>query len=266
VFFSDRDAAGDWAAPASVMDGNPWASQCDMAINESNGSQWIVAGLGQSDQSGNTNEFWYATRAGRTGPWAVQNTGFGGENMVIEIDPTINQPVVSCARVRNVHIIEAGLDAPITDAVVFTWSGTTWLLYQIEPGSADYQVSDMLEFTTVFAGQDPQLVFSPSGLAVTPYSKIEVKFITDFETFETEGTVHGDLRRSTRIDTTWGLPTTAASFIPSSNAVTAGESYFHTASCNVGQDDSGSDSYITGKYSVRNDYVEGNLYYLREAW
>jgi len=54
--------------------------------------------------------------------------------------------------------------------------------------------------------------------------------------------------------------------IVSSNSVTAGEGYKHCITCFVGASDSGTDTEILAKYSTRNDYPEGDLYYRRDAW
>lgn len=54
--------------------------------------------------------------------------------------------------------------------------------------------------------------------------------------------------------------------ICSGNSVTAGESFQHCVTCDLGVVDSGAYSDLISKYSSRNDYVEGDLWYHRQGW
>ncbi len=259
LYYCDRDVSGDWNTPVSIMDGNPQIWQCDMAINQFDGSQWVVAANGKATASGDDLKFYYLHRDSRTGTWAGGPSGYGGDVMVVEIDPTIHQPVVVDAEVREVPT-DAG-NVPISDATVFTWDGTTWLKNVLEQGDCIY---DEGSFTldSIFAGQDPQLVFSPSGKAVALWSKLDLMV----DMLELTADFTGDWRYAQRTDTTWGASQSMLQHITSSNSVTAGEGYKHCITCDLGIIDSGDYTVIGDKYSKRNDFVEGELFYRRQTW
>jgi hypothetical protein len=263
VFYSDRDSDGNWGTPFSVIDptspGDDEVWQCDIAVNDFDGSQWIVAAVGHADSTADELKFWYATRADRVSSWSTANTGYGGDIMVVEIDPLINQPVVVCAEVRD---IDTGFgDQPVSDATVFIWNGSAWIKDNIEQGDVDIDLGNATMEVTL-TGQDPQLVFSPTGKAVALWTNIS--FFT--ELLEGDSTLTGDWRKSTRVDNTWGPPQSLVPFISSSNSVTTGEGYHHCVTCNLGNIDTGPYEQLAEKYSQRNDYVEGDLYYFIESW
>jgi len=260
LFYSDRNASGEWNTPLAIMDGSPEIWQCDLAINDSNGSQWVVAANGKADSSGDDLKFWYGTRSDRLASWTIENTGYGGDVMVVEIDPTIDQPVVVDAEVRLAS--SGGNSAPVSDATVFTWDGGAWQKNVLEQGDFIVEMSSDFTTDTILTGQDPQLVFSQTGKAVALWSNIDVlSWLLDDTT-----DVTGDWRFSQRPESAWSSPTSMLPNITSSNSVTAGEGYQHCVTCNIGAVDSGDTSAIYDKYSQRNSYVEGELWYHRQTW
>jgi hypothetical protein len=260
LYYSDRDVTGDWNTPVSIMDGNPQIWQCDMAINQFDGSQWVVAANGKANSTGDDLKFHYAHRDDRAGTWTGGASGYGGDVMVVEIDPTIHQPVVVNAEVREVSVPLAG-NQPVSDATVYTWDGTTWLKNVLEQGDCIYDES-VFSLDTILTGQDPQLVFSPTGKAVAIWTKLD--FLVDL--LESTADLTGDWRYGQRTDTIWGSTKSMIAHITSSNSVTAGEGYQHCVTCDLGLIDSGDYTTIAEKYSTRNDYVEGELLYHRQTW
>ncbi len=261
VFYSDRDSDGEWNTPVSVMTGNPEIWQCDIAVSEFDGSQWIVAANGTANSSGDYLKFWYVTRTSRAAGWdSATNTGYGGDAMVVEIDPTIEKPVVVCAEVRDV---ETGFGTqPVSDATVFTWDGANWLKNVLEQGDVIIDTGTNFTMETILTGQDPQLIFSQTGKAVALWSNL------DFTVYLLDGVadLFGNWRLASRPETAWGSPQNMLNHITSSNSVTAGEGYQHCVTCDLGVFDSDETELLVNKYSQRNNYVEGDLYYMRNTW
>jgi hypothetical protein len=263
LYYCDRDASGDWNAPVSIVNGNPEIWQCDLALNEFDGSQWAVLANGTAGGSSDDLMFYFAHRDSRTGAWSSgTTTGYGGDVMVVGIDPSTQQPLVVDAEVRDVDT-GYGIQ-PVSDATVFAWDGSTWIKTPpLEQGDCTINLADGT-MDTVLTGQDPQLVFSPTGKAVALWSKLDfnVSFIDDPPTAD----LTGDWRYSQRVGTTWASTKSMLLHITSSNAVTAGDGYQHCVTCDLGFSDSGDMQDIIDKYSARNDYAEGDLYYHRQAW
>jgi hypothetical protein len=261
VFYADRDSDGEWNTPVKVMDGNPEVWQCDIAISEFDGSQWIVAANGQADSSGDDLKFWYVTRESRAAGWeAAVNSGYGGDVMVVEIDPVIEKPVVVCAEVRDVNTLAGPV--PVSDATVFTWDGANWIKTVLEEGNVVDKLLSEGSLETYLTGQDPQLVFSQTGKAVALWSNL--KYIN--WPFDDEAELTGQWKLAERPDTLWQSPQTMLVSITSSNSVTAGEGYQHCVTCDLGVVDTGTPDYINTKYAQRNNYAVGDLYYLRNSW
>ena len=260
LFYTERAAAGSWTLPSKIADGNPEIWQCDITINESDGSQWAVAAVGQADSNSDDLKFYYFTRPNRVDGWTGGPSGYGGDVMVVDIDPNSNVPIVVNAEVR---VVDTGFgNAPISDAVVYMWSGTSWIKNVLEEG--DF-IIDLNNFTqeTILTGQDPQIVFSPTGKAVSLWSNLDM----EVDLIEQSAQLTGSWRYSQRPDTTCSNPANLIPNISSSNSVTAGESYQHCVTCDLGFIDQ-DDNYINlfNKYSQRNNYVEGDLYYKRQTW
>jgi hypothetical protein len=258
VFYADRDSGGGWGASSIAMDGNPQIWQCDMAIRESDGAQWVVAANGSADSTADNLKFYYATRSDRYGTWTGGNTTYGGDVMVVEIDPLSDQPVVLDAEVETIDVGYGQL-VPVTHSSVFLYDGSSWLRTQVELATASFDGTN-LYFT--YTGQDPQLVFTPLGKAVGIWSKLDF----DVDLLEDLWQLSGGTHRSLRSGATWGAPFAETPYICSSNSVTAGESFFHGVTCQLGMIDEGDSTYMSGKYSQRNDYAEGALYYFRKPW
>jgi hypothetical protein len=261
VWYSDRDLTGDWSTPVSIMTGNPQIWQCDMAISEQSGAQWIVAASGSADSNGDNLKFWYATRASRSDAWgAGTNSTLGGDVMTVEIDPATDKPLVADAQVREVDL-GIGQNQPVTDASILTWTGNAWAANVLEQGDCVFD-SGSGTLDTILTGQDPQIVFSPGGQAVALWSKLD--FFADI--IQDDATLTGDWRYSQRPSTTWSPPSSLLSHISSSNSVTAGDSFKHCVTCDLGLQDEDTYEALGNKYSKRNDFVEGQLYYVYQAW
>jgi hypothetical protein len=259
LYYSERDAAASWSIPVSITDGNPEIWQCDLAINDHDGSQWVVASVGHANSEADKLKFWYFTRPSRLDAFTGGPTGYGGDVMVVGIDPNLHLPVVVNAEVRE---IDTGFGiAPVSDAVVYLWNGTTWIKNILEQGEFNIDFGNATQ-QTILTGQDPQLVFSPSGKAVSLWSNLDLTA----DLIASEATMLGSWRYSQRPDTTWTTPATMIPNISSSNSVTAGESYQHCVTCDLGSVDSDDTNTLFNKYSQRNNYVEGNLYYRRQSW
>ena len=261
LFYSDRDSDGEWSAPISVMNGNPEIWQCDLALNEFDGSQWFVAAVGKVHVQDEIRLFfWYGSRASRVDTWTFMNTGYGGDVQVIDIDPATQQPLVVSAEARLVDVPLAG-GVPVTDAVVYAWTGSDWQRNVIEPGDCTFDEGDFT-LDTILTGQDPQLVFSPTGKAVSLWSRLDfLAWMADFTAQLT-----GDWRYSQRPTASWSSPASMMAHITSSNSVTAGEGYQHCVTCDLGLFDDGDYTELGNKYSERNNYVEGDLWYRRQTW
>lgn len=262
LFYVDRDVPGAWGSPVSIFDGSPEIWQCDFVISPADGSQWAVMANGHADSSGDELMFFYFKRAGRSGAWNGGPSGYGGDVMVIDIDPGTGQPIVVDAEVRTVSVPPAG-DVPVSDASVFLWSGTSWVRdgNPLDRGDAVFDEGNAT-LDTILTGQDPQLVFSPTGKAVALWTKLD--FLADL--IDLTADLTGAWRFSQRPAATWSAPATMLSHITSSNAVTAGDGYQHCVTCDLGFSDSGDYMDIAGKYSERNNYVAGDLYYRRQVW
>lgn len=260
LYYSDRDAAGVWNTPVSILNGNPEIWQCDLALNEFDGSQWAVAANGKADSSGDLLKFNFMHRDSRTGIWSGGPTGYGGDVMVIDIDPSTQQPIVVDAEVRDV---DTGFGMqPVSDATVFAWDGSTWIKTPpLEQGDCVIDLGNGTMNVTL-TGQDPQLVFSPTGKAVALWSKLLIAS----NIFDDTADLTGDWRYSQRVGATWASTRSMLLHITSSNSVTAGDGYQHCITCDLGFVDSGTPQEITDKYSARNDYVAGDLYYHRQTW
>jgi hypothetical protein len=260
LYYADRNAGGSWNAPISLMAGNPEIWQCDLALNEFDGSQWAVFASGTANSSGDNLKFYFLHRDSRMGIWAGGPTGYGGDVMVVDIDPSTQQPLVVDAEERD-YDTGYGIQ-PLTDATVFAWDGSTWLKTPpLEQGDCLVDLgSGTME--TILTGQDPQLVFSPAGKAVALWTKLDFMVYI----FDDTADLTGDWRYSQRIGTTWASTKSMMIHITSSNSVTAGDGYQHCITCDLGLSDSGVTQDIVDKYSARNDYVEGDLWYHRQAW
>ena len=261
LYYSERDAAASWSIPVSIMDGTPEIWQCDMTINDSDGSQWVVAASGELDNNQIDQLKWYyLQRPNRVDAFTGGLTGYGGDVMVVEIDPNFNLPVVVNAEVDNTQQI-LGQTASISHAVVYTWNGTSWVKNLLESGSATFNSGDFT-YDTVLAGQDPQLIFTPTGKAIALWSTLDF----NVDILDSSGTMTGAWNYSERPDTAWSSPQQLLPNISSSNSVTAGESYQHCVTCDLGFVDQDDVNNLVAKYSQRNNYVEGDLYYKRSSW
>ena len=261
VWYSERTPAGEWSSPSIAMDGNPEVWQCDLCIRESDGAQWIVAANGSADANGDNLKFYAASRADRLATWTSGPSGYSGDVQCVEIDPATDQPVVINAEVRDVEVFP-GYSIPITDAVAYAWSGTTWQRQLIDPGYADFDGASVL--TYAFSGQDPQAAFSPTGKTLGVWSYID--FYVDISGFpDQEWTITGESRRALRGPINWGSPVTELSRICSSNSACAGESLFHVATCALQTPWDGTGDF-PAEFTTRNDYAEGDLYYYWQAW
>jgi hypothetical protein len=160
-----------------------------------------------------------------------------------------------------VNVALAG-DVPVSDATVFAWDGSTWIKTpSLELGDCIYD-GGAFTLETILTGQDPQLVFSPTGKAVALWSRLD--FFANI--LEDTADLTGDWSYSQRVDTTWAGAKSMLHHISSSNSVTAGEGYQHCVTCDLGDIDSGEYTALGQKYSQRNNYVEGDLYYHRQTW
>lgn len=260
LYYCDRDVSGDWGTPVSIMDGNPEIWQCDMTISQFDGSQWVVAANGDVSSSADDLKFYFLHRDSRTGTWAGGPSGYGGDVMVVEIDPVSHQPMVICAEVRVISVPPAG-NAPVSDATAFTWDGTAWQKQVLEQGDCVFNESDFT-LDTILTGQDPQLVFSPTGKAVAMWSKLD--FLVDM--LELTADLTGDWRYGQRVGGVWGTTKSMVPHICSSNSVTAGDGYQHGITCDLGLFESGDYETIIDKYTTRNNYAEGELFYHRQTW
>jgi hypothetical protein len=263
LWYSDRDltASGEWSVPLSIMNGSTQIWQCDLAINPTSGEQWAVAANGSVSSQDDKLKFWYTRRVDRNSPWdQAKDSGFGGDVMTVDIDPANGMPIVACAEVTHRTVDLAG-EVPVSDATIFTWTGNAWAKNTLETGDAIFDQSNF-SLDTILTGQDPQIVFSPAGKTIALWSNLD--FFTDL--IESEATLTGDWRYSQRPTTTWSPPQSLLVHISSSNSVTAGDSFQHCLTCDLGLQDSGGYQEIADKYSKRNDYVEGQLYYLYKAW
>jgi hypothetical protein len=191
--------------------------------------------------------------------WSAQNSYAGGDVMVVAIDPVQHIPIVACAEVREVST-DYG-PAPVSDATIFTWNGGGWSKNVLEQGDFEVNMGDFTQ-TTTLTGQDPQIVFSPAGKAVSTWSNIEVTaFILD-----STAEITGKWRYSQYTGDDWTNPQSMNIYISSGNAVAASEGYKHCVTSNMGFSDSGPLQDIFDKYSARNDYAEGELTYYRHTW
>ncbi len=260
LYYTEREAAGSWTLASKIADGSPEIWQCDVTINENDGSQWAVGAFGMADSNSDELKFYYFTRPNRVDAWTGGPSGHGGDVMVVDIDPNSNVPIVVNAEVREV---DTGFGiAPVSDAVVYLWSGTSWIKNVLEQG--DFIV-DLNNFSqeTILTGQDPQIVFSPTGKAVALWSNLDM----EVDLIDQSAQLTGSWRWSQRPETGWSQPQNLIPNITSSNSVTAGESYQHCVTCDLGFIDQDA-NYLNlfNKYSQRNNYVEGDLYYKRQTW
>ncbi|MCB1216582.1 fibronectin type III domain-containing protein [bacterium] len=260
LYYSEREAGGSWTLPTKIADGNPEVWQCDIVINENDGSQWAVGAFGHANSTEDKLKFFYFTRPNRIDGWTGGPTGYGGDVMVVEIDPNSNVPIVVNAEVRE---IDSGFGiAPVSDAVVYLWNGSSWVQNVLEQGDFSYDLGN-LKAETILTGQDPQVVFSPTGKGVALWTN--VNYSADL--LDLSGQLTGSWRYSQRPDTSWSTPAQMIPNISSSNSVTAGEGYQHCVTCDLGFIDTDEDYNALGqKYAQRNNYVEGTLYYRRQSW
>ena len=267
LYYTERTPAGVWGTPVKIMDGDPSIWQCDLAISEATGAQWVVACNGpQVDQEVDVSpNFWYVTRPNNSSAWgAATDTGKkSSTEITVRIDPLINQPVVVNPETHWYDVF-GGLMMPATSAAIYSWSGTSWVdepSSPIDDGTGFFDGSQSV--TTEDKGRDPQLIFSPSGKAVAIFTNITVSA----DIVEGEYTLTGGWNLTSRPNLAWSKPSDELrSGIYSSNSVTAGESYQHCLTCYVAPADSGDADYVSEKYSTRNDYPEGDLYYFHQAW
>jgi hypothetical protein len=263
LFYSDRDLTGEWSPPVAIMDGTPMFFQCDMAISEDNGEQFVVASNGNYTDTTNDKMFWYMFRPNRTDPWGTPtNSSFGSDVMSIAYDYT-QDPAVPLVASATVRLIDLGIgqDAPITDATIYTWTGNAWASNVIEQGVAEFSG---LEYHTYYAGQDSRLIFSPTSKAIALWSNIDV-LVPDITA--DEWYFSGSWGYTQRPTTTWSPSQTLYTHLCSSNSVTAGDSFQHCVTCDLALVDGPlTAAESTDKYSDRSNYPEGELYYLYKPW
>jgi len=233
-------------------------------ISPFDGSQWVAATVGHANSSEDQLNFFYGHRASRLDSLSIITSGKRGDVAVIDIDPTTTQPVVVNAEVHDVQT--GGGPQPVSDAAVYIWSGSSWITPPGSPIETGDAVLNGTDFEVTLTGQDPQLVFSPSGKAVAIWSNLHTVSDLLDENFQTD--IDGSWRISTKQGTSFSPASQIKKHICSSNSVTAGEGFQHCVTCDIdeGAGDSGTLDEISAKYSTRNDYAEGDLYYFRTAW
>jgi hypothetical protein len=267
LYYTERSPAGLWSVPELIMDGDPSIWQCDMAISEATGAQWVVACNGpQVSQDVDVSpNFWYVTRPNHGSAWgSATDTGKkSSTEITVRIDPLINQPVVVNPETHWYDVF-GGLMVPATSAAIYSWNGTSWAdepSSPIDDGNGFFDGSQAV--TTADRGRDPQLIFAPSGKAVAIFTNVDISV----DIIEGDYTLEGSWNLTERPALAWSKPSSnLRTGIYSSNSVTAGESYQHCLTCYVAPADSGDEAYVSAKYATRNDYPEGDLYYFHQPW
>jgi hypothetical protein len=260
LFYTDRNSAGVWFPPVSIMDGNPKIWNCDLAINESDGSQCLIAANGDATSDAINLSLWQGMRPDRSGSWVVTDTGYdGGEELDLVIDPLLNTPMLVACEARQ---YDTGFgDVTLTDMVVFTWNGTSWIRQALDQGNFSFDGSSTA--TTTLTGRDPVLTFDDNGNAVAGWTKLVLA--TDLLDPDQMTDLTGEWRTADASGGTWGPTQSLAPHIFSSNTFAQSPSALYCCASDIGLIDTAPLADLNIKYGTRNDYPLGDMFFQREA-
>lgn len=262
VFYSDRDRDGGlWFPPVSIFDGSPKIWQCDLALNENDGSQCVVASNGDASSDAIDLSIWQAMRPNRTGSWQVTDTGYnGGEELDLAIDPLTHSPVFVASEAR---VVDTGFgNLTVTDMSVFTWTGSSWLKQVLDAG--DFTFDGSSSATTILTGRDPVITFDQGGEAVAGWTHLNM--VTDLLDFDQMTDLTGEWRTASSSSGSWGPSSSIYPHIMSSNTFAESASALYGTGGDMGLIDTLPLAELNTKYGTRNDFPVGDMYFQREVF